>query len=203
MHGHTVASRRLTACLVSLAVAATTGALVRSQAQGPEIPKGTNALVGRVLDAGTNGPVAGAVVVLTGYFDAAGRPTGPPQSGRAQGASGPRSVITSGDGYFVFRDLPAAPYSIVVNAFGYISGGYPPKVIEVNHSDRPATVQFHVPQYASISGTVRSVNGTSTVSPPSRGLTSSRSPAPKLWTAVMVPSAAPSRASAVSPTRSA
>src|ERR1700755_674796 len=57
--------------------------------------------------------------------------------------------------------------------------------------------------FMSISGTVVSVKGTISGSPPRSGLISIRSPAPKLWIAVTVPSEVPSGATAARPTRSA
>lgn len=100
-----------TPSIVAFALAGMAGALVYSQAPPAEIPKGPNVVFGRVLDWGSDTSVAGAVVVITGYFD---------PSGRATGASS-RSVITNGDGYFFFRKLPAAKYTITSSAFGYIS----------------------------------------------------------------------------------
>jgi len=157
MAGH-MASRRLTACL-ALAAAGLAGALVRSQAPGPEIPTGPNVLLGRVADARTDQPVAGVVVTLTGYFDPSGKPLVPAETGRAQGASAPRSVITNADGYFFFRNLPAAKYSVVADAFGYVSSSWPLKLIDVNNGDRPVPVQLYVTKFAAISGTVLDDHG--------------------------------------------
>ena len=55
----------------------------------------------------------------------------------------------------------------------------------------------------SIVGTVVALNGSITVAPPAAGSISSRSPAPKLCTALTMPKAAPSAVSAASPIRSA
>jgi protocatechuate 3,4-dioxygenase beta subunit len=154
-----MASRRLTACCLALAAIGLAGALVRSQAPGPEIPAGPNVLLGRVADARTDQPVAGAVVTLTGYFDPSGKPLAPAETGRAQGVSAPRSVITNADGYFFFRNLPAAKYSIVADAFGYISNSYPLKIVELNNGDRPAPVQLYVTKFSAISGTVLDEHG--------------------------------------------
>jgi len=52
-------------------------------------------------------------------------------------------------------------------------------------------------------GTVVSLNGSSNGSPPLAGAISIRSPAPKLWIAVTVPSTAPSAVTAARPSRSA
>ena len=109
--------------------------------QAVEIPKGTNVLVGRVLDAGTGAPVAGAVVTIQGFFDASGRATaGLPRTREVAEASLPRNAMTNGDGYFLFRDLPSARYAISALAFGYVNSQYPIHVVEVNDGDKPTDV---------------------------------------------------------------
>ena len=151
--------RRLVACALALATAAATGALGHTQVAAPEIPKGPNVLFGRVLDSGTDAPVPGAVVTLTGYFDSAGHAMTPPQAGRGPGASAPHSAITNPNGDFVFNDLPAAKYSILANAFGYSSSTYPLKLIELNNGGRAVPVTLHISKFASISGTVLDERG--------------------------------------------
>src|SRR5262245_16855825 len=70
--------------------------------------RGPSALVlGRVVDATTNQPIANAVVSL---------------GVRAQPTSS--NVYTTDAGYFVFRDLPAGSYPLTVVASGYLSGGF-------------------------------------------------------------------------------
>ena len=133
-------------------------AAVDRSAQGfqqVDIPKGTHTLIGRVLDAGTGAPVAGAVVTIQGFFDASGQAVpGVPRTREVQEASLPRNSMTNGDGYFVFRDLPSARYAISALAFGYVSNLYPMHVVEVHDSSKPADVVLRLAKYAAITGTV-------------------------------------------------
>ena len=63
--------------LRTLLVAALSSTLVQAQGPAPPMPAGTNVLVGRVVEVGTDAPVGGAIVTLTGHFDAAGKPATP------------------------------------------------------------------------------------------------------------------------------
>jgi hypothetical protein len=90
-------------------VIAVVGATIVAHAQAPAprpIPKGTNVLLGRVVEMGADSPISGAIVTLFGFFDAAGKPVAGIPQGLAQASDG-RSILTTADGYFVFRDLPA------------------------------------------------------------------------------------------------
>ena len=71
----------------------------------PPMPKGTHVLLGRVLETGTDTPVAGAIVALSGHMDGSGKPIKPDPVDRQPLPAA--SVMTSSSGYFVFRDLPA------------------------------------------------------------------------------------------------
>ena len=52
--------------------------LLQAQALPPTpMPTGTNVLLGRVLEMGTDTPVGGAMVTLIGHFDPAGKPAAP------------------------------------------------------------------------------------------------------------------------------
>jgi hypothetical protein len=129
--------------------------LVRAQREAPPIPKGTNVLVGRVLEMGGDRPIADAVVTLIGYFEASGRATqAMPQSTNDPTASAPRYAMTTADGYVVFRDLPAGRYSMAADAFGFASSAYPPRVVELTNRDAPTDVSLRLWRYASITGTV-------------------------------------------------
>src|SRR6187397_321648 len=90
--------------LLFVAVAATL--VVHAQQPAPvPIPKGTNVLLGRVLDVGGDTPVGGAIVTIVGFFDETGKPSPAlPQSQGRSIAEG-RNVMTGADGYFIFRDL--------------------------------------------------------------------------------------------------
>src|SRR5206468_3357491 len=69
-------------------------------------------------------------------------------------ASSPRFVMTTADGYFFFRDLPAGKYSIAADGFDYLAASYPLRVIELPNRDMPTEVPLHLWKAASISGTV-------------------------------------------------
>ena len=56
-----------------VALAATLAGHAQQGAPVP-IPKGTNVLLGRVLDVGGDTPVGGAIVTIVGFFDGTGRP---------------------------------------------------------------------------------------------------------------------------------
>jgi hypothetical protein len=138
---------------------------VRAQTPPPALPKGTNAVLGRVLDIGNNGPVGGAIVTLTGHFDASGKPLAviPPDP---RGSLPTHHVYTTGEGYFVFRNLPAGRYSVATRAFGYLNIDYPPLIVEIADSDTPLPVDLHLWKYAAISGRVFDERGEPVVGMP-------------------------------------
>ena len=120
------------------------------------LPGGDHVLFGRVLDMGSDTPIGGAVVTLTGFFDSSGRPVGTlPQSlGASNAAAAPRSVLTTTEGYFLFRDLPVGRYAVAATAFGYQSNTYPLQIVELTNSERPASASIRLWKHGSISGTV-------------------------------------------------
>jgi hypothetical protein len=77
---------------------------------------GSAAILGRVLDAGTDQPVASAVVLIGGLPG-----TGSPGLATSPGQM---TALTNARGQFLFRDLPAGSYSLTVNAPGYLTGSY-------------------------------------------------------------------------------
>ena len=149
-------------CLLSLACGFT---LAAQRPAAPEIAKGKGAIVGRVLDAGTKAPIAGAVVTLIQHLD----PSAPPPQGFMTGrfgGSAPRGVITNAEGYFVFGELPAGRYALAAAAFGYLDGGYlmpslgaPVHLVELDGTETPVTIKISLEQAASISGTVADERG--------------------------------------------
>lgn len=129
--------------------------LVSAQRPAPPIPKGANVLFGRVVDMGTGQPVGGAVVTLVGYFDASGRPADRlPDSAAGPLASAPRFVMTTADGYFIFRGLPAGRYSLAADAFSYVNETYPLHLVELADRDTPIEVALRLWKTGSISGNV-------------------------------------------------
>ena len=149
---------RRAGCALLLCVAGT-AALVRGQQPIP-IPTGPNAIAGRVVDLSSDTPVAGAAVTLTFQtMDA--------QQARNEGVSLPsRNVLTTADGVFVVRALPAGRYSLAVTAFGYQRSDYPPSLIDVKDGTKPATITLRVWKYGAISGRITDERGEAVVGVP-------------------------------------
>jgi hypothetical protein len=112
-------TRRLLTVLVTVAVS-TAGSLLAQQARS----QAAAFILGRVVDAVTGEPIAGATVTI--------RPTRTPP-GAAQAASpplrleaitGPTHVMTDDRGRFLFHGLPAGAFAITSNKPGYMSGAY-------------------------------------------------------------------------------
>jgi hypothetical protein len=124
------------------------------------IPKGPNTLAGRVVNIESDAPIGGAVVTITGYLDAAGKPTDPQRvTGRPGETSAPRAVMTTPDGHFIFRDLPAGTYALAATAFGYMRSDYPPRVVELHDNAKPALASLRLWQHGAISGVVTDTQG--------------------------------------------
>lgn len=85
-------------------------------------PVGTASIKGRVIDAATGAPVARARVRLGGP---GGRPV----------------AITDAGGRFVFADLPAGPYSLMVEKATYAPERYPASGRSLRNSMRPLILQ--------------------------------------------------------------
>ena len=135
-------------CVVALGVAL-------AHAQIPTaapMPKGTNTLLGRVVEMGTETPVAGAIVTVIGHFNASGRPATPDAGSRDLPPS--VNLMTTAEGYFVARNLPAGRFSIVTRALGYLNNEFPPSVVEVRDNPKPTEMQLRVWKHAAIGGRV-------------------------------------------------
>jgi protocatechuate 3,4-dioxygenase beta subunit len=145
----------LTAIRVLLC-AALGATLVHAQTASPAMPEGANVLLGRVVEVGTGAPVGGALVTLVGHFDASGNPATPNLNLLARGPDGPPSlsVMTTPDGYFVVRNLPAGLFTAATRAYGYMNHDFPPKVLEVRDGQRPTEVRLRVWKYAAFGGRV-------------------------------------------------
>ena len=140
---------------IVLVVALAATLVVQAQQGAPvPIPRGPNVLVGRVVDVGGDTPVGGAIVTIVGFFDETGKPS--PSLPEFQGrtlAEG-RNVMTTGDGYFVFRDLPAGRFSLTVRALGYVNSDYPMKAIEIADGAKPPMATLRLRRHAAIGGRV-------------------------------------------------
>ncbi len=150
-----MAARRALA-LVLVAV----GATLTGYASQAEIPKGPNVLAGRVVEITTEAPVAGAVVTLTSPSPNIRAPQRPPV----------RNVMTSADGSFVFRDLPAGKYTITTTAFGYYRTDYPAHGVDLADSPQPTVLTLRAWRYASISGRVFDERGEPVIGVPVHAL---------------------------------
>jgi hypothetical protein len=62
--------------------------------------------------------------------------------------------MTTPDGYFVFRNLPAGLFTAATRAFGYLEHDYPPTLIEVRDGQKPTEVRLRVWKHAAIGGRV-------------------------------------------------
>ena len=140
--------------------------------EGPASDQQSGVVAGRVIDATSNAPIAGAAVTLVSGapapLPAPGtpvRPTPPPA-----GAAAPRRAvaIANSDGRFVFRDHPPGPYTLTTAlGFGaYAPGAYgrrrpngPSRVLSVDAGARLADVVVHMWRNAVITGTLRDDRG--------------------------------------------
>ena len=109
---------------VVAAIAVLSG-LAAAQSQSPGrgsaqlLASGTAVVVGRVVEAGSDSGVGGAVVTLSGAA------LGPTTSVFDDGApGGPRRVAADSQGRFVFRSLPPGTYAVGANAAGFVPGDY-------------------------------------------------------------------------------
>jgi hypothetical protein len=127
-----------------------TAALTQAQGQATPMPRGGNVLLGRVVEMGTESPVGGAVVVAIASADAGGKPITLDPTSRVQPPSA--SVMSTGSGYFVFRDLPAGRFSVVTRAAGYVSNESPPFVVEVIDGQKTSEIIQRVWKYGAIGG---------------------------------------------------
>ena len=141
------------------------------QFNAPVLATGTGLIVGQVVDAGTDKPVAGAIVNIGGS-GAGGRGGGGAMIGFASsggpltlgGPADPNAVprvITDADGHFVFRNLPKGSFNINATRVGYIDGSYgrlrpagSSQTLDLDDGQRVSDVKVRVFRYASVSGTV-------------------------------------------------
>lgn len=117
-------------------------------AQPPPPPSGL--ILGRVVDATTGRPVAGAIVALEGV--------------RSQ--AGPPRAMTNASGHFVFRRLSRGSYSLTTNKSGYVDGAYgrrtpggAPASLALEDGQRVSDVTIRIWRVASIGGAVTDEGG--------------------------------------------
>jgi hypothetical protein len=132
----------------------------------PTAAAGNGLILGRVVDAGSGQGVAGALVTLTPSGPSAAplgeltesRPLGPPS---ILSAGSSLRVLTADDGRFVFRDLPAAQFSLVATTPAYTTGAYgrvrpngPARTLTLTEGQKLGDAVIRVWKSGSISGTV-------------------------------------------------
>ena len=130
------------------------GLLLQSQ-PAPTPPPATALIVGRVVDAGTGGPVAGAILQVSGS-------SLPPTPG-----SPPPRVMTTAQGQFVIRGLQKGAVNLNVSKPGYLmaSSGQlrprgPSRPVTIESDDAHVTdVVLRMWKFGSISGTVVDESG--------------------------------------------
>jgi hypothetical protein len=124
---------------------------------GPPAPaaKPGGLITGQVVDARGDG-VANAVVTLNGGLQQVALTI---QVGDIPG--GPRRTLTSGDGRFVFFDLPAGSYSMEASKPGFLPGAFgrrrfggPAQSLELAEAELESQVRIPIWEYASISGRI-------------------------------------------------
>jgi uncharacterized protein (DUF2141 family) len=111
----------------------------------------TGLILGRVVDAGSGRPVAGAIVSLEGGMLA----TAP-----AAGGGLPRA-ITNSNGQFVFRRLPKGTFGLTALKPGYVEGSYgrsrpggSSAMVELADGQRTSDVVIPIWRFAALAGTV-------------------------------------------------
>lgn len=113
--------------VVCWTLAAVLGGAALSQGQLPGMPPATSQsalVVGQVLDAGTGGPVSGALVEVRMQAPPVA-PAAPftPFTAAPQITRTPRA-LTGSDGRFVFRKLPKGSFMLTAGKPGYLPGAY-------------------------------------------------------------------------------
>jgi hypothetical protein len=115
-------------------------------------PPPTGLILGRVVDAASGRPIAGAIVALqNGTIIMPGAPLPGPQ---------PRA-LTNANGQFVFRRLPKGSFGLTVTKPGYVDGAYGRRrpggtqgALELADGERKGDVVIPVWRFAAVSGTV-------------------------------------------------
>jgi hypothetical protein len=140
------------------------------QASAPA--KGTGLILGRVIDATTGQGIPRALVQLTPSAPAPAR-IGEVTESRpiaAPGLPNQLRVFTADDGRFVFRDLPAANYSILAmspahtaGAYGRVRPGGPTQMLTLSEGQKRGDAVIRVWRFGSISGTVVDEHGDAAV----------------------------------------
>jgi protocatechuate 3,4-dioxygenase beta subunit len=113
-------------CLSILLVTfvALTATNVAAQQPLPPESAATAFILGRVVDAVTGQPLAGATVTIATARTVPGSAPPAPPTARAGSFGGPTRVMTDDEGRFLFHGLPAGGFTISATRAGYMSGAY-------------------------------------------------------------------------------
>ena len=137
----------------------------QGQPQKPPPPLvATGLIVGRVVDAATGRPVAGATVMLQGGA-APPLPTpmsaGVPRPAVPAPPALPPRFLTDGEGRFAFRNLTRGNFNLTANKPGYADGAYgrfrpsgPSRTVQLDDNERVGEITVRLFKMAVITGTV-------------------------------------------------
>lgn len=147
------------AAAVLLGLTAGVSAWSRQSGSTPTQASGTAVLAGQVVDQATQRPLGGVVVTLM-MTTAPARAGGPSGNVRRAGA------VTSNDGRFVFRDLPAGTFTLTSTLNGYHPGASgqarpagPSRPLVVADGSRVTDVLVPMWRLSTVSGVVRDDRG--------------------------------------------
>ena len=127
---------------------------------------GTAVVAGQVIDGTTKKPIGGAVVTISAPGPAAAPPNAPPGTPTGTTLVRRGAAVTTAEGRFVFRDLPAGTYVVSSILNGYASGatgrrrpGGPNRTLTLAEGARVTDAVIPMWRLASLSGTVRDDRG--------------------------------------------
>lgn len=158
---------RASAAAAQVVIAAPMSAGPPGAAQSPST--GDGVIMGRVLEAGTDRPIAGAIVSANSGASRTladiGVAPSPPQS------------RTDSDGYFLFRDLRAGDYVVGAQAQGFVAGQYgqrridgPVRTVTLQAGQRTTNLVLRLARTGAIGGHVLDDAGDPVVGVQVRGL---------------------------------
>jgi protocatechuate 3,4-dioxygenase beta subunit len=145
---------------ILLALPASPGTPASAAAQ--QSPASTGFILGQVVDQATTQPIAGARVSLSASMgDATGArlPAG-------LGGAGSETVLSDGQGRYLFHTLPKGDYTVLASAPGYLDGGYgasgpeaAARALALDEGERIGDAQVRLWKAATITGVVSDETG--------------------------------------------
>ena len=155
--------------MTNVEVITASGPAGASTAMMPVQQTGSGMLVGQVVDAGDNRPIAGAIVAIGGSINLGGAPAGPRivfggPGGPMNPGGGPNQVprvMTDGDGRFAFRNLPKGSFTLTAQKARYLEGAYgrvraggAPQSLDLGEAERKGDVTIRMFRPASMTGLI-------------------------------------------------